>query len=305
MNDNSIHLKKRKSLTEIRNPRTIFIDRISTKEAVDAFIREDSAVYAAIEAESEKIAQAIEIIFGSVRKGGRLIYIGAGTSGRLGMLDAVECGPTFGSDSDIICIMAGGTEAFQRAIEGAEDDGSAASAELDKIRLKPPDILLGISASGDTPFVISGLEHARSHNCRTILLTCNPYLNPPDTDLLINPVVGPEIIAGSTRLKSGTACKLVLNMISSIVMIKLGKVYQNLMVDLKATNAKLRRRATEIVSAGAGIPNYEAEAVLSEAEGNVKAAIYMAKKNVTYAEAQKALEECSGVLYRALDETDD
>jgi len=296
---------ERQALTETRNPRTMYIDRVSTREAVKIFIEEDRAVFKAVEACSESITQAVEIVLAAFRKGGRLIYTGAGTSGRLGVLDASECPPTFGVSSDMVmALIAGGEKAVTSAVEGAEDNVDAGRQDLEAINFSKNDVLFGITASGTTPYVKGAIDHARSLGAPTILLTCNPYGELPDTDVLINPAVGPEVITGSTRLKSGTACKLVLNMISSISMIRMGKVFENLMVDLMATNIKLQKRAIRIVMEGARVPNYIAEAKLQEAEGDVKLAIVMARSDLPADQARQKLNDAGGVLYRALGETD-
>jgi len=290
-------------LTESRNPRTVYIDRLPVQELVNTFIREDRQIISALEAVSGVIAKAVEQAVLTFRKGHRLIYIGAGTSGRLGVLDAAECPPTFGVSPDmVVAVLAGGPQAVQNAAEGAEDNHAAALEDLERINLQPGDMTVGITASGTTPYVLAGLRHAKKLGCFTCLLTCNPYGKRPDVHLIIDPVVGPEVIAGSTRLKSGTACKMVLNILSSAAMIRIGKVYENLMVDVRATNQKLRKRALQIVMDGAGVPNYQAEAALVESQGEVKTAIYIAKRGGTLAEARAALAEADGVLYRALDE---
>jgi len=283
----------------------MYIDRVTTREAVRIFIEEDRAVNKAVEACSESIAQAVEIALAGFRKGGRLVYAGAGTSGRLGILDASECPPTFGVSSDMVtALIAGGEKAVTNAIEGAEDNVDAGRQDLEAVKFSKQDVLLGITASGTTPYVCGALAYARSIGAATILLTCNPYGELPQTDILINPAVGPEVITGSTRLKSGTACKMVLNMVSSISMIKMGKIFENLMVDLKATNKKLQKRALKIVMEGARVPNYIAEAKLQEAEGDVKLAILMARSDLPADLARQKLKAASGVLYKALGETD-
>jgi N-acetylmuramic acid 6-phosphate etherase len=283
----------------------MFIDRLTTREAVKLFTQEDQAIIKAIEAANEPISQTIDLCVASLKKGGRIIYSGAGTSGRLGILDASECPPTFGVSPDLVIgIIAGGMKAVTDAIEGAEDNFQAGKKALQELEFCSNDILIGITASGTTPFVSGGIEYAKEIGANTVLLTCNPYGELPKTDVLINPVVGPEVITGSTRLKSGTACKMVLNMISSISMIKMGKVYENLMVDVKASNKKLEKRALRIVMEGAGIPNYEAEAYLQDANGETKVAILMAKKGVSAEEARARLQEADGVLYKALKESD-
>ncbi len=297
--------EKMQALTETRNPRTLYIDRVGTRDAVKSFIREDMAIHSAIEACQESIAKATDFAYSSLLKGGRLVYIGAGTSGRLGVLDASECPPTFGVPSDmVIGIIAGGDKALRDAIEGAEDDKEGGKKDLEAIHFDKKDTLVGITASGTTPYVVGALEYAKSLGANTVLLCCNPYGELFNADVLINVAVGPEVIAGSTRLKSGTACKMVLNMISSISMIKLGKVYENLMVDVKATNNKLKKRALKIVMEAGRIPNYEAEAKLVEAEGNLKVAIIMARLDVDAATARRKLATANGYLYKALGESE-
>lgn len=305
MSQNHDNSQKKLPLTETRNPRTMYIDRVSTRQAVKMFIDEDRAVISALEAVSENIARAVDLATIALKKGGRIVYMGAGTSGRLGILDASECPPTFGVEPDrVVALIAGGERAVTQAVEGAEDNQDAGRQDLEKINLNENDLLIGITASGTTPYVVGGLDFARKRHNKTVLLCCNPYGNLPEVDVLINPAVGPEVITGSTRLKSGTVCKMVLNMISSLSMVKIGKVYENLMIDLMATNNKLRKRALRIVMEGGRVPNYVAEAKLAEAEGNVKLAILMARSDLPLEMAQKKLEEAEGVLYRALGDTD-
>lgn len=291
------------ALTETRNPRSLYIDRISTRDAVKIFIQEDMAIHKAIEACQANIAKAVDFAYSSLAKGGRLIYIGAGTSGRLGVLDASECPPTFGVPNNmVIGIIAGGDKALRDAIEGAEDEKEGGKRDLEKVNLTQEDTVVGITASGTTPYVVGGLEYAKNLGAKTILLCCNPYGELFDADVLIDVAVGPEVIAGSTRLKSGTACKMILNMISSIAMIKLGKVYENLMVDVKATNNKLKKRALKIVMEAGRVPNYEAEAKLVDAEDNLKIAIVMARLGVDAEKAHLLLKQANGYLYKALGE---
>lgn len=295
----------KQALTETRNPRTMYIDRVSTREAVKIFINEDMAVFKAVEACSESISQTIELVLAAFRKGGRLIYTGAGTSGRLGVLDASECPPTFGVSPEMVkALIAGGPKAVTNAVEGAEDNVDAGRQDLEAIKFCKNDILIGITASGTTPYVTGGINHAKSLGAATVLLTCNPYGELPQTDVLINPAVGPEVITGSTRLKSGTACKMVLNMISSISMVRMGKVFENLMVDLMATNIKLQKRAIRIVMEGGRVPNYIAEAKLQEAAGDVKLAILLARTDLPTDQARMKLEQAGGFLYKALGEID-
>ncbi|MDD2625044.1 MAG: N-acetylmuramic acid 6-phosphate etherase [Candidatus Riflebacteria bacterium] len=293
------------ALTESRNPRTIYIDRLNTRDAVKLFINEDKAVLTAVEACGENIALAVEYTVQAFLAGGRLVYIGAGTSGRLGVLDASECPPTFGVSPDMVVgLIAGGEKALRTAVEGAEDNAARGREDLEDIGFCKDDILVGITASGSTPYVKGALNYARSVEAKTVLLTCNPYGELPEADVLINPVVGPEIICGSTRLKSGTACKMVLNMISSVSMIKIGKVFENLMVDVRATNSKLKKRALRIVMDGGRVPNYLAEAKLEEANGDVKLAILLARTDLDAEQGRKKLKSVGGVLYKALGEID-
>jgi N-acetylmuramic acid 6-phosphate etherase len=297
--------EKNQALTETRNPRTMYIDRASTRDAVKMFIAEDHAVSRAVEACAEPIAQTVELVIGAFKKGGRLIYLGAGTSGRLGVLDASECPPTFGVSPDMVMgVIAGGPKALYSAAEGAEDITEDGKKDLQAINFGASDILVGITASGTTPYVTGGLEYAKSLGAHTVLLTCNPYGSLPAVDILINPVVGPEVITGSTRLKSGTACKMVLNMISSISMVRIGKVFENLMIDMRATNIKLQKRALRMVMEGGQIPNYQAEAKLLEADGDVKLAILLAKTGLTPEQGREKLQMAGGILYKALGEID-
>ena len=292
------------ALTETRNPRSLYIDRVNTRDAVKVFLQEDLAIHKAIEACQANIAKAADLAYASLAKGGRLVYIGAGTSGRLGVLDASECPPTFGVPNDmVIGLIAGGDKALRDAIEGAEDEKEGGVRDLKSIDFNKNDTVVGITASGTTPYVVGALEYAKSLGANTVLMCCNPYGELFPADALIDMAVGPEVIAGSTRLKSGTACKMALNMISSIAMIKLGKVYENLMVDVKATNNKLRKRALKIVMEAGRVPNYQAEAILIDAEGSLKVAIIMARLDVDAKKARQILADAGGYLYKALGES--
>jgi N-acetylmuramic acid 6-phosphate etherase len=249
-----------------------------------------------------EIAKAIELATESLKSGGRLIYIGAGTSGRLGVLDAAECPPTFGvSDQMVVGLIAGGKEAFLKAIEGAEDSHTLCQQELEAIQLSDRDTVVGLAASGRTPYVIYGLRYANSIGANTIAIACNKDSEiSKEAKVAIEPVVGPEVLTGSTRLKSGTAQKMILNMISTGSMIGIGKVYKNLMVDVQQTNEKLIVRAQNITMEATGCSREEAEEALRQADGSVKLAVVMILKNCSVEEAQKSLEESQGKVREAL-----
>lgn len=291
-----------KLTTESRNENTIDIDKVSTLEMVKKINDEDKKVAIAIEGELPKIAEAIDGIVNRMYKGGRLIYIGAGTSGRLGILDASECPPTYGVSEELVQgIIAGGKEAIFRAKEGAEDSKELAVEDLKNKSLNENDTVVGLAASGRTPYVIGGLEYANEIGALTVSITCNANSEvAKSAKISISPVVGPEVVTGSTRLKSGTAQKLVLNMISTGIMIKLGKVYGNLMVDVRATNKKLVERAKKIVCEATGITREESEKVLKETEFDVKLSIFMILSKLQKDEAKKVLDENKGYIAKAL-----
>lgn len=286
-------------LTERRNPRSSTIDTASALEIVDLIGAEDAGVPAAVAKARVEIARAIDLIEAAFRAGGRLIYIGAGTSGRLGVLDATECPPTFGTDPEMVVgVIAGGSPALVRSVEGAEDDVAAANQAVDSLRVGPTDVVVGIAASGTTPFVQAALHRAHANRARTVLLSCS---EPPRQlagicDVFITVLVGPEIITGSTRMKAGTATKLVLNTLTTGAMIRLGKIYGNLMVDLRAWNDKLVDRGQRIVMETTGLDRRAAHRVIEAADGNVKTAIVMARRGVTKREAERLLEEHAGRL---------
>ncbi len=286
-------------LTERRNPRTARIDAASPLEIVDIIAAEDAAVPGVVHRAREPIARAIELIEAAFRAGGRLVYVGAGTSGRLGVLDAAECPPTFGSPPEmVVAVIAGGPEALVRSIEGAEDDAGAAVAAMDQRGVSAADVVVGIAASGTTPYVRAALERARERGARTVLVTCS---EPPASlrdacDAVIFLPVGPEVVTGSTRMKAGTATKLVLNTLTTGAMIRLGKVYGNLMVDLRAWNDKLVDRSQRIVMETTGLGRAEAREVLAAAQGSVKTAIVMARRGVSREEAERLLREHGGHL---------
>jgi N-acetylmuramic acid 6-phosphate etherase len=279
-------------LTERRNPRSAAIDTASSLEIVDLIGGEDAGVPAAVSKARVEIARVIDLVEAAFRAGGRLIYVGAGTSGRLGVLDAAECPPTFGTPPEMVVgLIAGGHPALVRSIEGAEDDTAAAQRELRALGVSRKDVVIGIAASGTTPYVGSALEEARAQGARTVFLSCS---QPPSTlrencDACITVLVGPEIVTGSTRMKAGTATKLVLNTITTGAMIRIGKTYGNLMVDLRAWNDKLVDRSQRIVMEAAGVDRLAAQNAIRGAEGRVKTAIVMARLGVPREEAERLL----------------
>lgn len=278
-------------ITEQRNPNTMHIDTMSTLEMVKTINQEDHKVADAVEKESARIAKAIDLAAANYSKGGRLIYIGAGTSGRLGVLDAAELVPTYGIKADrAIGLIAGGQSAMEVAVEGAEDSPELAEKDLTKLNLTKKDVVIGLAASGRTPYVIGGLKYAQKIGAVTISIACVPNSEiGKNADAPIEAVVGPEVITGSTRMKSGTAQKMILNMISTGVMIKQGKVYQNVMIDVQPTNQKLVDRSTRIIATCTGVSEEKASKVLKDAEMNVPLAIVMAKTDSNLAEAKELL----------------
>lgn len=298
---NGINLNK--LVTESRNKNTKNIDKLTTIEMLKLINNEDKSVPLAVEKEIYNIAKSIDIIAEAVQNGGRLIYCGAGTSGRLGVLDASECPPTFGVDSSLVhAFIAGGKEAMFNAIEGAEDSKELCAEDLKSINFSNKDVLVGIAASGRTPYVIGGLEYAKSIQAKTVSLTCNPDSEISGiADIAISPVVGPEVVTGSTRMKAGTAQKLVLNMISTGVMIKIGKVFGNLMVDVKASNEKLIERAKRIVVEATGVSKEEASRVLEKTKYNVKLSIFMIVSNLEMENAEIILNENYGYIAKAIE----
>ena len=290
--------------TEERNSLTSNIDSLSTIEMVELINSEDKKVAFAVEKEKENIAEAVDLIAEGMKAGGRLVYIGCGTSGRLGVLDAVECPPTFSTEySEIIGLIAGGYDAIFRAKEGAEDDWQLGEEDLKSISFAEKDILVGIAASGRTPYVLGAMEYAKSLGAHVIGISCNPG-SPVESlaEIAITPVPGPEVITGSTRMKSGTAQKMVLNMLSTGAMIKLGKVYGNLMVDVKATNEKLIHRCKKIVCEAVGVDEASATEALEKCSYRAKTAIVMLKKNIDADEAERLLEENDGRISLAVGE---
>lgn len=287
--------------TETRNEATKKLDTMNPLEIATMMNREDENVVAGVRKVLPEIAEAIAWVRDAFEAGGRLIYMGAGTSGRLGVLDSVECPPTFGVSPDLVVgLIAGGEGAFIKAVEGAEDSQTLGVDELKEIGLCGKDIVVGIAASGRTPYVIGGLEYARSLGCKTVAIACNEgSLVGAAADLAIEPVAGPEVLTGSTRLKAGTAQKMVLNMISTGAMVGIGKVYENLMVDVMPTNEKLRVRARNIVTEATGCTPEQAVKLL-EAAGSVKTAIVMELLGCSAAEAEEKLKESRGHIRKCL-----
>lgn len=289
-------------ITEKRNPDTWELDEMTPFEIARIMNREDQKVVEGVQRVLPEVARAIEWVRDTFERGGRLIYLGAGTSGRLGVLDSVECPPTFGVSPDqVIGLMAGGEKAFVKAVEGAEDSPGLAVEDLKKIRLDKQDILVGIAASGRTPYVIGGLKYARRIGCPTVAVACNKGSEiGKEADLAIEPMVGPEILTGSTRLKAGTAQKMILNMISTGAMVGIGKVYENLMVDVVQTNEKLCVRARNIMMMATECGPDEAQKLLEEAEGNAKTAIVMKLLDCSAEEASDKLKRSHGHIRRCL-----
>lgn len=288
--------------TEAFRPELAEIDRLPTLDIARLMNGEDAGVPAAVAAQLPRIAAAIDAVAERMARGGRLIYAGAGTAGRLGVLDAAECPPTFNTDpAQVVGVLAGGREAMVTSVEGAEDSGELARRDLDALALTPADTVVGISASGRTPYAIGAVEHARALGALTVGLACNEHSAlAAAAEHGIEVVVGPELITGSTRLKAGTAQKLVLNMLSTITMIRLGKTYGNLMVDVRASNDKLRARSRRIVSLATGASDEEIEKSLTESGGEVKHAILALLAGVDGPTAARLLEESGGHLRAAL-----
>jgi len=286
-------------LTERRNPRSIAIDTASALEIVDLIGAEDATVPGAVARARVHVAKAIDLLEAAFRAGGRLVYVGAGTSGRLGVLDAAECPPTFGTSPEMVVgLIAGGSAALVRSVEGAEDDTGAAESAIDSLRIGSNDVVVGIAASGTTPYVRAGLIRGHTLGAGTVLVSCS---EPPSQltgvcDVFITVLVGPEIVTGSTRMKAGTATKLVLNTLTTGAMIRLGKIYGNLMVDLRAWNDKLIDRSQRIVMETTGLDRGDARAAIDAAEGNVKTAIVMARRGVSKGEAERLLAQHEGRL---------
>lgn len=297
-------MSKLDDLTERANPRTAELDRLPISEALRRMNWEDQSVAKAVERVLPEIEEAVKGIVARLRRGGRLFYVGAGTSGRLGVLDAAECVPTFDTPLEMVqAIIAGGTEALTRSIEGAEDEHFGSHCELNRRGLSDRDALVGIAASGRTPYTVGAVEFARESGALSIGIACNdpsPLLEA--SDIAIAAPVGPEVIAGSTRLKAGTAQKLILNMLSTMTMIRLGKVFDNRMIDVQVTNEKLARRALMLTMEILEVDSATASQLLVDARQNVKTAIVMARRGVGYEKAQELLENSDGFLWRALED---
>ncbi|MGH7495457.1 MAG: N-acetylmuramic acid 6-phosphate etherase [bacterium] len=290
-------------ITETRNPRSMEIDAKDTREILQIINEEDQSIPAVVAQEIPYIAAAVDLIVDGFKKGGKLFYIGAGTSGRLGVLDASECPPTYGTAPEMIQgLIAGGYKALVRSQEGAEDDAEQGPIDLQEAGFSSQDIAFGIAASRRTPYVLSALQYANAIGAKTIYLICNPRAELTlSVNVSICPVVGPEVIMGSTRMKAGTATKLVLNMITTAAMIKLGKVYGNLMVDLRLTSEKTAERSKRVVMMMTGL-NYQAsEELINRANGHVKTALVMALANVPAEEARAKLQKADGFIRRAIE----
>jgi len=289
-------------VSEGRNTQSKDIDTLSTTGILTRINNEDATVANAVASQIDNIARVVDAATVSIKNNGRLIYIGAGTSGRLGILDAAECRPTFSvPDGVVVGVIAGGETAIQHAVEGAEDNTEAGKTDLQQLALNEKDTVVGISASGRTPYVSSALKYASSMGCTTGAIACSPnaaIFEP--ADIAICPVVGPEVLTGSTRMKSGTAQKLILNMISTATMVKLGKTYENLMVDVNATNDKLKARALRIVMQATDCDESTAEAALNASNNSAKTAILMVLTGASAEQATKQLAENSGFLRKAL-----
>lgn len=292
-----------KLTTEARNPCSESIDTLTAAEIVSLMNAEDARVAEAVRTQTSVIARAVDVIADRFSRGGRLVYLGAGTSGRLGVLDAAECPPTFSTSPDqVVGLIAGGHAALTRAIEGAEDQPENAAQDLRGIQLDPRDVLVGIATSGRTPYVIGGMKYAGENGVFTVGVSCNHDSQLTDVSrLMICPVVGPEVISGSTRLKAGTATKMVLNMLTTGAMVRRGKTYGNLMVDLRATNEKLALRSKRIVMMLTELSESDAEAILNQCDGEVKTAVVAFRRSVKPDQARRILAVADGHLRTVLE----
>src|SRR5215208_8430135 len=290
--------------TEAINPLSLAVDKAAVPEIIDMIINEDRKVIAAVQKEKQRIAHGVEIITQSLRKGGRVIFVGAGTSGRLGVVEASEMPPTFGTSPTLVqAIMAGGQEAVFRAKEGVEDNYEEGARSIGRLRLGRKDVVIGVSASGMTPFVRGALTRARKAGSKVLFVTCDPKTELQTfVDLTIALAVGPEVIAGSTRLKAGTATKMALNMLTTTAMIRIGKTYGNLMVDVRTGSEKLKDRARRIVIMVTGLEYDDADKLLAKARWNVKAAVVMQKTGLSYLKAMSRLRKANGLMRDAIGE---
>lgn len=290
-------------ITESSNPQSENLDRMPIPEILELINTEDASVALAVRQELPQIARAVELVYHALKSGGRLIYIGAGTSGRLGVLDAAECPPTFGTDpAKIVGLIAGGPPTLIRSAEGVEDDIDAGRKDILNLEVGPGDVVMGLTSSRRTPYVMAGLDRAGESGAGTILLCCNPPdENVNKCDILIAPIVGPEVLAGSTRMKAALAEKMVLTMLTTTVMVRLGKIFRNMMVDLQATSQKLIERSKRVIMTAVQCDYDEAGRLLAEADGHVKTAIVMALRGCDAAAARKLLAKSDGFIYRIID----
>jgi len=302
MNKNALLQQLNQLITEQRNPNSMQLDSLSAQELVALINREDQQVALAVEKCLPQIALAVEKIVTAFERGGRLVYVGAGTSGRLGVLDASECPPTYGVKPEMVVgLIAGGDHALRHPIEGAEDNVQQGQADLEEIDFSARDVLVGVAASGRTPYVLGALNYAKQLGATTVSIASNPNSKMAEVaDIAIETVVGPEVLTGSSRMKSGTAQKLVLNMLTTASMVLIGKCYQNLMVDVQASNEKLKARALKIVMEATECDNEAAANVLTKANGQVKLAILMQLSGLDALEAQSLLDKSNGKLRQAL-----
>lgn len=302
MNKNALLQQLNQLITEQRNPNSMQLDSLSAQELVALINREDQQVALAVEKCLPQIALAVEKIVVAFERGGRLVYVGAGTSGRLGVLDASECPPTYGVKPEmVIGLIAGGDHALRHPIEGAEDNVQQGQADLEEIDFSARDVLVGIAASGRTPYVLGALNYAKQLGATTVSIASNPNSKMAEVaDIAIETVVGPEVLTGSSRMKSGTAQKLVLNMLTTASMVLIGKCYQNLMVDVQASNEKLKARALKIVMEATECDNETAANILAKANGKVKLAILMQLSGLDALKAQSLLDKLNGKLHQAL-----
>lgn len=302
MTENSVFQELATLVTESRNPDTYDIDIMTTEQIVRTISKEDRNVVPAVEREIPYIVKAVDIIANAFKKNGRLIYVGAGTSGRLGVLDAAECPPTFGSDPRLVQgIIAGGFDALVRAQEGSEDQFDLGAADLNKKKITAKDVVCGIAASQRTPYVKGALEEAKRHGAKTIAVICNPRETlKVNVDVAICPVPGPEVVMGSTRMKAGSAQKMVLNMLTTSAFIKMGKVYENMMIDLQQNSQKLVERSKKIIMIATDVDYETAERLLKNSNGHVKSAILMALTDLGLDDVKELLARNDGFIKRAL-----